>query len=302
MDTDFYDEDQLPEDQQPIKTSNVERVITAMTLLTHHEKRYATIAIVTAPSGCGKSIATLVGQQTIERRYQRVLPATIRVKLEPRSTTLAFTDTILDALGEKSKGRTIDARAKDAAKGLRRNDLRLIILDEGDRLKEDNFEVVRYLLDRAGCPFLIVGLPHIYSVIDRQEIFAGRVSLRVDLDPLELDEVLDLVLPGLVFPRWTFDPHNEADRLMGAEIWKMVCPSLRKLRNLLELAAITAGVHHAPAIALPHIEEAFGWMASSEDKHRQKQRKQARTPRQQGTPEQRSEERHKGKGRDKGGK
>ena len=301
MDTDFYDEDLLPEDQQPIKTSNVERVITAMTILTHPEKRYATMGIVTAPSGCGKSIATLFGQKTIESRYQRVLPATIRVKLEPRSTTVAFTDTILDALGEKSKGRTIDARAKDAAKGLRRNDLRLIILDEGDRLKEDNFEVVRYLLDRAGCPFLIVGLPHIYSVIDRQEKFAGRVSLRVDLDPLELDEVLNLVLPGLVFPRWSFDPHNEADRLMGAEIWKMVCPSLRKLRNLLELAGITAGARHAPAIALPHIEEAFGWLASSEDKRRQNKRKPGGTS-QQGTPEQRSEERHKGKDRDKRGK
>jgi hypothetical protein len=87
----------------------------------------------------------------------------------------------------------------------------------------------------------------------------------MSFNPLELDEVLKVVLPELVFPFWTFDPNNEDDRIMGIEIWRKVHPSLRKMRNLLETASTIAKVKKAPKITLPIVREAYTWALSQNE-------------------------------------
>src|SRR6266700_1065635 len=230
----LYDEDRLPECQPIIQTSNVKDLLTFTYLLTDPERLYSTIGVVTAWSGEGKTIASLFCQRAIERHFQSVLPTTIRVKVEPRSTAKDLATNVLGELGERSKGDNRTRLTADAASGIERNDARLLIYDEGDGLTDDSFEVVRYLVDKTGCPALVVGLPSIMRVINRQEKFDGRAYLRMSFKSLSLEEVLTVVLPGLVFPRWSFDPNDETDRVMGEALWRKVRPNLRKLRGILD--------------------------------------------------------------------
>ncbi len=264
-----FDEDLLPEDQPPIMTSSVKRFIGFVDLLTEPTLRYSTIGLVTAPAGTGKTIASQICHETLLRRFHTVLPVCIRVKVVGRSTSRTLLTDVLTSLGEKPKraNATIQQLSNDAATSIERNDLRLIILDESDRLRDDSFEVVRYLLDKTGCPHLLVGLPKILTVIEGHEKFDSRVGRRMSFDPLELDEVLEVVLPGLVFPFWTVDPSNKDDRLMGIEIWKKVHPSLRKLRNLLETASTIAMVKKASKITLPIVRAAYTWALSQNEYH-----------------------------------
>ena len=214
-----------------------------------------------------KDITSQICHETLLGRFQTVLPVCIRLKVVGRSTSRTLLTDILTALGEKPRRRNerIQQLSEDAAAAIERNDLRLIILDESDRLREESFELVRYLVDKTGCPQLLVGLPKILRVIEGHEKFDSRVGRRMSFDPLELDEVLHVVLPEVVFPFWTFDPENEEDYLMGTEIWRKVHPSLRKLRNLLETASDIAEVRKAPKITLPIVREAYTWALSQRE-------------------------------------
>jgi len=165
MSTSYY-EDRLPKGQSPIETSNVKRLLICTYYLTDLDNPYSTIAVVTAPAGAGKSIAAGFCQQAVERRFSSALPATLKVKVMPRSTSGVLATNVLENLGEPVRGDNSAELTAAAARGIERNDTRLVIFDEGDRLNDDSFEVVRYLQDKTGCPILIIGLPRILSVID----------------------------------------------------------------------------------------------------------------------------------------
>jgi DNA transposition AAA+ family ATPase len=291
MSTSYY-EDRLPKGQSPIETSNVKRLLTCTYYLTDPNNPYSTIAVVTAPAGAGKTIAAGFCQQAVEHRFSSALPATLKVKVMPRSTSGVLATDVLKNLGERVRGDNSAQLTAAAARGIERNDTRLVIFDEGDRLKDDSFEVVRYLQDKTGCPILVVGLPSIWSVIERHEKFNSRVGLRMSFEPLSLQEMIDVVLPQLVFPRWSFDPRNDNDRAIGEELWKRVGPSLRKLRNVLTIASKTAVATGADRITLPLITEAFSWVMSQEDKYQERKRSSNSSGEQPVSHEERSRQRH----------
>lgn len=81
---------------------------------------------------------------------------------------------------------------------------------------------------------------------------------------------------------------------MGEEIWRRTCPSLRNVRNLLDMASKIAKAKDEPKITIDTLREAYTWVSSHEEKRR-KQKKQPPT----GTHEQQSEQRHEGKGNGK---
>lgn len=291
----LYDEDQLPEGQPPILTSNLKDLLTFTHLLTDPERLYPTIGIVTAWAGEGKTIAAQECQKAIEARFQSVLPTTIKVKVMPRSTSRGLMTKVLEELGERPKGDNSSQLAAEAANGIERNDLRLLIFDEADRLNDDSFEGVRHLIDKTGCPILLAGLPSILQVIERQEKFNSRACLRMSFNPLSLEEVLTVVLPGLVFQRWSFDPNNKADCAMGEAIWRKVCPNLRKLRSLLDTANILAKAKGETRITLPLINDTYVKFMSQDDKYHYNKRKRAGDQAQLGPHEEKSVQRHQAK-------
>jgi DNA transposition AAA+ family ATPase len=290
-----FAEDHLPEGQKPIQTKNVKRCKAFMWLITDPERSSPTMGVITGLAGIGKTIATQDYLDSVAPHAHTALPTAIKVKVMPRSTPRALAKTVLDGLLEKPKGNNIYEMADEAALAIERNELKLIVVDEADRLNEDSFDVLRHLYDKTGCPIVLVGLPSILRVIERHEKFSSRVGLRMHFLPLELEEVLTVVLPGLVIPRWCYNPTQESDRLMGTEIWNKVNPSLRKLTSLLELASQTARVNDAPSISIATIEEAFEWMATQADHQRARKKKTAKDKKAQGKHELASEERREGK-------
>lgn len=296
--TTAFAEDRLPEGQKVIQTTNVKRSKLFIGLLTDPERRSPTMGVITGPPGVGKTIALQDYLDNLEPRTNTALPVAIKVTVLPRSTPRAFAETILKGLLEKPRGRNIYEIADEAAAAIERNDLKLLGVGEANRLTEDSFEVLRHLFDKTGCRILLVGLPSILRVINRHDQFSSRVGLRMEFLPLELEEILTVVLPQLVFPRWAYEPGREADHLMGEAIWNKVNPSLRNLTNLLDLASQTARVMNAPTITQACIDEAFKWMMTQEDRYRQRKRKtkdDGKGQGKQGKHEQASEDRHDGK-------
>ncbi len=290
-------EDDLPPDQEPIQTSNVKRFKAFLALITDARKMYSTMGVVTGPAGIGKTVAIAAYLAGLKPLAHTGFPPSIKVTVKPRSTPKALAVEVATRLRDQPHGRNIYEVADEAAAVMIRNDLDLLIVDEADRLNEDSFELLRHLFDTTRCPAVVVGLPRILSVIDRHEKFASRVGLRMDFLPLEPDEVLKVVLPGLVFPHWTFDPACAADLEMGKRLLKMVGPSLRKLRNVIQIASQIATTYEQPRITLDILNEAFCWSASLEDRQQITRKadagKDVPDPR-RGEFERESERRHEG--------
>lgn len=246
------------------------------------------MGVITGLAGVGKTIAIQHYLDSLALHAQTALPTAIKIKVMPRSTPRALTKTILDSLLEKARGRNIYEMADEVAAALERNYIHLLAVDEADRLNEDSFEVLRHLFDKTGCRIVLVGLPNILSVIERHEKFSSRVGLRMSFVPLGLEEVLDIILPKLVFPHWNYDSKQTADREMGTAIWHKVNPSLRNLHNLLATASQMARDEQVPSITQDLINEAVLWMMTQPEAS-------TAVPSEKGDYERTSEERQKAK-------
>ena len=107
------------------------------------------------------------GQKPIQATNVKRSKAFIRLLAdsERNSTTMGV------ITGLPGMGKTI---AASVAATIERNDLKLIIVDEADRLNEDSFEVLRHLFDKTGCPILLVDLPSILEWPAEQDNDKGK--------------------------------------------------------------------------------------------------------------------------------
>lgn len=233
-DLDF--ENRLPIGQAPILTQGVKRFLAGMQFLMQSREAtgYTTMGVVTGDAGIGKTIAVQIYLQSLTPRAYTGFPACVSIKISPRSTAKAVAKTLLTALNGERGGNNVYDMEAVAAEAIRRNDLDLILVDEGDWLNVESFEMLRHIFDRTGCPIVIVGLPRILRVINRHEKFASRIGLHMEFVPLTLEEVLTTVLPALTLPYWHYQADNAADREMGTQLWQRVCPSFRRLRVVLQ--------------------------------------------------------------------
>ncbi len=272
MTTNPFAEDHLPEGQPVIETKNVRRCRSFMRLITDPRRRSPTMGVITGLAGVGKTIATQYYLDSLAPHAQTALPTAIKVKVMPRSTPRALAKSILDSLLEKSRGSNIYEIADEAAAAIERNYISLLVVDEADRLNEDSFEVLRHLFDKTGCRIVLVGLPNILSVIERHQKFSSRVGLRMPFVPLELKEVLEVILPR----------HK-------------VNPSLRNLTTLLATASQMATDEQCPSITSDLIDEAYVWMMTQQEQYYADVPNPPTETEAKGAHERASEERHKAK-------
>src|SRR5260370_17052353 len=193
-DLDF--ENRLPPGQAPIMTTSVQRFHAYMQLIMQSRAQtgYATMGVITGDAGVGKTIALQTYVQSLTPRAYSGFPACISLKVRPRSTAKALGKTLLATLkGELVRYNIYDIEAS-SADAIRRNDLDLILVDEGDWLNVECFEFLRHIFDCTGCPIVIVGLPHIMSVILRHEKFVSRVALQMNFLPFAQESVLPTIL------------------------------------------------------------------------------------------------------------
>jgi DNA transposition AAA+ family ATPase len=256
-DLDF--ENRLPVGQAPIMTTSVQRFHAYMQFImqSREETGYATMGVITGDAGVGKTIAIQTYLQSLVPRAYSGFPACVGIKVRPRSTAKALAKTLVATLNGEQAGHNVYDLEAVSAEAIRRNDLDLILVDEGDWLNVESFELLRHVFDRTGCPIVIVGLPRIMRVINRHEKFASRVGLHMEFLPLTQEEVVMTVLPALTLPYWHYHSDNPADREMGVALWQRVCPSFRKLRVVLQYASQIARARQAERITSEILTETF---------------------------------------------
>ncbi len=247
-DLDF--ENRLPCGQAPIMTNSVKRFHACMQFIMQSREQtgYATMGIVTGDAGLGKTIAIQTYLQDLKPRAYSGFPACVSIKVSPRSTAKALAKTLITTLNGERGGYNVYDMEAMVAEAIRRNDLDLVLVDEGDWLNVESFELLRHIFDRTGCPIVVVGLPRILKVINRHEKFLSRIGLHMEFLPLTQEEVLTTVLPALTLPLWQYDADNPEDRQMGIQLWQRVCPSFRKLRVVLQYASQIASARGAERI------------------------------------------------------
>ena len=113
--------------------------------------------------------------------------------------------------------------------------------------------------------------------------------------PLALEEVLDVILPQLVFPCWNYQPELPADRQLGETIWHKVNPSLRNLATLLATASQMATDEQIASITGDLIDEAYVWMMTQQEQYYTDTPPPSAETEAKGPHEDASEERHKAK-------
>jgi DNA transposition AAA+ family ATPase len=266
-----YAEDRLPKNQHYINTRNNRRFETTVVLLTDPIAN-PTMGCVTGKPGMGKSIAIQkYMQQQMGTKLLVGLPTVVRCKVPTNATAATVARELMLTVGEDpaSTGNrhTIATRVAEA---IERNGVNLVFIDESDRLNRESFDIIRYIFDKTGCVFVIVGLPKILSVIDKHEQFASRVGLRMEFEKPCLDEVLDLILPNLAIPGWQYIPDNEKDRQLGTEAWRMT-GTFRRLRNLLERAGSFCRIEGKNHIDLIALQAAFEYVSTEEERRNQRQ-------------------------------
>lgn len=256
-DLDF--ENRLPVGQAPIMTTSVKRFHAYMQFMmqSRAETGYATMGVITGDAGVGKTIALQTYLQALTPRAYSGFPACVSIKVSPRSTAKALAKTLIATLNGEQAGHNVYDMEAVSAEAIRRNDLDLILVDEGDWLNIESFEFLRHIFDRTGCPIVIVGLPRIMRVITRHEKFVSRVGLHMEFLPLTQEEVLTTVLPALTLPYWQYHQDDSADREMGRVLWQRVCPSFRKLRVVLQYASQIARARQAERITPAILTETF---------------------------------------------
>lgn len=247
-DLDF--ENRLPFGQTPIMTNSVKRFHACMQFIMQSREQtgYATMGIVTGDAGLGKTIAIQTYMQDLKPRAYSGFPSCVGIKVSPRSTAKALAKTLVSTLSGDHGSSNVYDMEMVATEAIRRNDLDLVLVDEGDWLNLESFEFLRHIFDRTGCPIVVVGLPRILRVINRHEKFVSRIGLHMEFLPLTQEEVLTTVLPALTLPLWHYDADNPEDRQMGIQLWQRVCPSFRKLRVVLQYASQIACARGAERI------------------------------------------------------
>lgn len=253
-------EDHLP-DGQRIETKAVIRLrkFSMAVMNSVAQNGYSRMAVITGPAGIGKTIAIQAFVDEFQARSYNGLPPVIKVKVKPDSTPKALALDIGMRLGEKAKGRNRYELADEVAISIKRNELKMLIVDEADRLNEASFDLLRHIYDVTWCPVVLVGLPSIWRIIDRHEKFVSRIGMKMQFPQLTKNEMFEVVLPQLVLPGWSYNAADEGAREIGERIFQMVGTSFRKLRMLLQAASQIAIDSASSKITLPDIEEAFEW-------------------------------------------
>lgn len=255
-----YDNHVITQPQLPIiKTTSLDRFRKFVDILMDGKQGQPTMAAVTGTAGIGKTVAAneILEAKNRNQSHTGVSPV-ILVTLHPKPTPRAIASEIAKELSQKQpRWKTSNEIASEVSELIVRNDLRLIMVDEADRLDETGFDLLRSVFDSTGCPIMLVGLPQLMRVISKYEQFDSRVGLRLTFETLDEEEVISNFLPKLEYPNWKYDLQKNADIEMGRFLWDKAKPSLRKLINIIKLSDYVAEVHGRSAIDLEIIKEAM---------------------------------------------
>ncbi len=244
-----------------IQTSNVKCLTAIANELIGTNEHATTMGIVTGAPGTGKSTAARIYQALCEQEHAALLPQSIMITVMPHTTIKALLCSIVEQSGHSTSLRNTYDIFEEAVTALDQRNEHLLMIDEADRLTQESLHVLASLFNQTACPILLIGQPKLLVTIQANPRLASRIGSPMVFPSLSQQEVLDVVLPQLVIPSWSFDPQKEADCHLGKEIWQNVCPSLRRLTHLLALSSQLAQMSSQPIITQTILREAWKLMA-----------------------------------------
>ncbi|MBU0492759.1 MAG: ATP-binding protein [Chloroflexi bacterium] len=263
----------LPPEQKIIETSTVKQFKALMSMIagSSMEDQPDVWPIIGAP-GIGKTVAIQSYLDSLQPGLSvGQSSSSIAITARPRTTPYSLVGAIVGSFQDEPYNPPRKSTAKaltKAVKAIALHKLEILIIDRADYLYKDSFELLLHICEMAGCPIVAVGLPRMRQLLARHREFAKQGECLTSLQSLGLEEISAIVLPGLTIPLWSFNCQDGTDRAMGERIWKMVSPSMRRLRNLLQLASQIAEAYDAPRITNDIITEAFQWSATQEERRR----------------------------------
>jgi DNA transposition AAA+ family ATPase len=177
--------------------------------------------------------------------------------MTPRWLLESITYQIDDAPRSTSR----DAAFQRALATLKQRHVRLLAVDEADKLQNEHLEVLRMLLLETPCSLLLIGLPSLLSRIEKYGRLVTSASFSLQFLQLSDEEMFTSFLPQLTLPGWVFHPKNETDLYMGKYLWRNTRPSLRRLITILAYASLITQERGMPTITIEEIRLAVQMMA-----------------------------------------
>jgi hypothetical protein len=206
----------------------------------------------------GFSVCTRASRATLFIISAAVIWYTVLFRQNRTDRPKELVATLLRGFGERPRSHTNRHMiANEVAEAIMDFDLKILFADEADLLDVKGFDFIRYIYNKTGCPIVVVGLRQILHVIRKYEKFEGRIGPHLEFLPPDENEVLNKILPQLIFPRWQFDPSSAADIKMGMELWERCRPSFRRLRTALQFASVLAEIHEKERISLTILRQTF---------------------------------------------
>jgi hypothetical protein len=237
----------LPPGQSCIQTSMLQSFVGMAKFLADTQHTSAMIGIAVGVPGIRKSVGIRSYQQE-ELMQEDVSSTSIAITVHPRPTPHALITWLMMTLEGATKARRCSRTLDDLVETIDRQNRQLVILDGADRLNDACLDILCTLFDRIQRPLLLVGLPQLLLRSLKHPQLSDRIGLTLKLVPLAYEEVIQVVLPALVFPGWVFDPYQEADRRLGEQFWEYTSPSFRRLSNVLQAAGMIALREHEPKV------------------------------------------------------
>lgn len=183
------------------------------------------LGLITGAAGVGKTFAASV--------YAHNTPNTIVVTVPPRDvlTPRLLLDEIAVAIGLEPAGyRTKSAAFLGIADQLADNRPYLIV-DEADRLRPSNADMLRELAELSGAPLCLLGCPFLEAVLARVPATHHRIGYRHHARPCDINDIR-----GALRGRKLSDGRQLQDSVIDA-IWDVSRGNLRHVQSLIQVMA-----------------------------------------------------------------
>lgn len=244
----------LPPEQSYIQTCILQQICISASFLVDQPRHHTMIGIAVGEPGIGKSVALQYAQEQLALRDTP--PKIISLRVLPGTTVPTLVRGIGHEIDDSAYTREWNI-IESLTQRMSQHDVRLVILDEADRLNDACLDVVCSLVDAAHCSLLLVGLPTLFQRCLRQKQLVDRIGIYLNLRSLTFSDVLYSVLPAFVFLGWIFDPDQDEDRVLAEQLWTCAAPSLRQLHFLVSMASHIAQITGNAVVTRACIQEAI---------------------------------------------
>lgn len=202
------------------------------------------IGFVYGPPGIGKTASADTYYDNLPDNKINGLKHTLKVSTNQKPTNLSEVTQLYTAVGEiTTRNRYSNVLLHELYDLLIGNLIKLIIIDEADRLRNDVFEMYRDIYDHKdlGISLVFIGLPKLISSAKKVEQFYDRVGPKREFNRPDQDEFIYGIMPKLNFDRLIFSPDKESDIKLAKYVYRLSRGNFRNVMDLLNLASTVAG-------------------------------------------------------------